>query len=173
MVFNWTLKGITMFNIRFSLFETNSSSVHSLVVKLSNPGDLGIPVKDGVLQIELKDYDEDTRGVLKTPYEKLQYFLSSHFAEYGYNLSDNREENNQYLKFISHEINSGKSDDYWLDTCVAWIHETMDNNLPVLFWCKGSVGINHQAQYDILYQYQNDYDNVILSNDVYIELTHD
>ena len=65
-----------MRQIRRSVFETNSSSVHTLQIintglKLSN---LKIN-KDGIIEVEFGSFDNEYR-IYNTQYEKLQYLLS-------------------------------------------------------------------------------------------------
>ena len=65
-----------MRQIRRSVFETNSSSVHTLQIintglKLSN---LKIN-KDGIIEVEFGSFDNEY-GIYNTQYEKLQYLLS-------------------------------------------------------------------------------------------------
>ena len=79
-----------MKQIRKGVFETNSSSVHSLQISREGlePSNLEIN-KDGNIEVEFGAFDKDER-IYNTQYEKLQYLLS--FIAYNrgfyYNPSD-------------------------------------------------------------------------------------
>ena len=66
-----------MITIRHSVFETNSSSSHSLVFSKKNRGyDFDLPVdKDGTLVIPFGEFGWGPE-VLHTPMEKLSYFVT-------------------------------------------------------------------------------------------------
>ena len=65
-----------MKQIRKGVFETNSSSVHSLQISKDGlePSNLEIN-KDGNIEVEFGAFDKDER-IYNTQYEKLQYLLS-------------------------------------------------------------------------------------------------
>lgn len=68
-----------MINIRNSVFETNSSSSHSLVFSKKNRGySYDLPVdEDGVLTIPYGEFGWGP-DILKTPIEKLSYLITDH-----------------------------------------------------------------------------------------------
>lgn len=65
-----------MRQIRRSIFETNSSSVHTLQIINTGlkPSNLKIN-KDGIIEVEFGSFDNEY-GIYNTQYEKLQYLLS-------------------------------------------------------------------------------------------------
>lgn len=65
-----------MRQIRRSVFETNSSSVHTLQISKTGlqPSNLEIN-KDGNIEVEFGSFDKDYE-IYNTQYEKLQYLLS-------------------------------------------------------------------------------------------------
>lgn len=65
-----------MRQIRKSVFETNSSSVHTLQIINTGlkPSILKIN-KDGIIEVEFGSFDNEY-GIYNTQYEKLQYLLS-------------------------------------------------------------------------------------------------
>lgn len=164
-----------MNNKRLNIFETNSSSVHSISFVMNDKAkDLMIPIKDNTLCIELKYYGGSNYEELHTPYEKIQYFLTSYICETNYDLAfeDSLKIINQRLKKISYDINN-KNCDYWLFEFFTWIHYIMKNNFKVKLYANSSIGIDHQSQYTILDNYKYDYPNIILNNNLFIKLDHD
>ena len=75
-----------MFNIRQGVFETNSSSSHSLTLV---EGELGHPpfsrdqLRDGVLRIELGEYGWEWRRMYR-PLNKASYLLTDMLCREGY-----------------------------------------------------------------------------------------
>lgn len=73
-----------MFNSRDNLFETNSSSCHTLVIKNEsknpNPYDYNELLDEDIypksLVVELQNYDNRVGRILTTPREKLEYLLT-------------------------------------------------------------------------------------------------
>lgn len=71
-----------MINIRKNVFETNSSSMHSLVVSKKNRGfsyDLPVDI-NGKLVVEGGEYGWSPK-ILKTPIEKLSYWITDHMDD--------------------------------------------------------------------------------------------
>ena len=164
-----------MNNKRIDIFETNSSSVHTISFVINDVAkNLVIPIKDNTLQIELKYYDGSKYEELHTPYEKIQYFLTSYICEKYYDLffEDSLTALNLQLKKISYEINN-KTCDYWLFEFFEWIHHFMKNDYKVNLYANEIIGIDHQSQYTILDNYKYDYQNIILNNNLFIKLDHD
>ena len=68
-----------MEKIRRNVFETNSSSVHSIVLKHDKPYVSELPVSNGTLTVNCKDYDGFGRTntkIISTQMEKVQYLIS-------------------------------------------------------------------------------------------------
>ena len=66
-----------MINKRESIFETNSSSMHSIVVSKENRGyDYNLPLsEDGVLYVKFGEFGWGP-DILKTPIDKISYYLT-------------------------------------------------------------------------------------------------
>ena len=71
-----------MINYRNGLFETNSSSSHSLVVSNKDMGfNYNLPVDDsGTLKIQFNEYSWGP-DILKTPYDKICYWVTDHLCQ--------------------------------------------------------------------------------------------
>lgn len=74
-----------MINIRKNLFETNSSSCHSIVYSSIDRGyDFNLPVdSNGTLEIEFDEFGWGP-AILKTPIEKLSYYITDHAGKFWY-----------------------------------------------------------------------------------------
>ena len=70
--------------IRSSVFETNSSSMHTLTLKNSNETkDFVLELdKDGYLHIETGDYSDLEKDLKEVP--EILSFVASRIVEYGY-----------------------------------------------------------------------------------------
>lgn len=95
-------------NIRNSIFETNSSSVHSLVFlnqKLSKPNFRELRInKDGVIKIPLRYFGRDHK-IYSSQKEKLSYILTFLWCYFGENIEwfvD--KDHNYYWQNIKDEI---------------------------------------------------------------------
>ena len=64
--------------IRKSVFETNSSSAHTLCLTTDCRTKLNLNIKDNVLTVELGGYGQQ-EGRLTTPQEKLNYIFTLAF----------------------------------------------------------------------------------------------
>ena len=75
-----------MRQIRKNVFETNSSSVHTLQISkdVLEPSELKLN-KDGNIEVEFGEFGKDYM-IYSTQYEKLQYLVS--FIAYNYNYYD-------------------------------------------------------------------------------------
>ena len=73
-----------MKQVRKNVFETNSSSVHTLQISKDGlePSELKLN-KDGNIEIEFGEFEKDYR-IYNTQYEKLQYLISFIAYNYGY-----------------------------------------------------------------------------------------
>ena len=73
-----------MKQIRKDVFETNSSSVHTLQISNDGlePSELKLN-KDGNIEVEFGEFEKDYR-IYNTQYEKLQYLISFIAYNYGY-----------------------------------------------------------------------------------------
>lgn len=73
-----------MKQIRKNVFETNSSSVHTLQISNDGlePSELKLN-KNGNIEIEFGEFEKDYR-IYNTQYEKLQYLISFIAYNYGY-----------------------------------------------------------------------------------------
>ena len=73
-----------MKQIRKDVFETNSSSVHTLQISNDGlePSELKLN-KDGNIEVEFGEFEKDYR-IYNNQYEKLQYLISFIAYNYGY-----------------------------------------------------------------------------------------
>lgn len=173
-----------MINYRKQIFETNSSSVHSVCFVNENRDILNIPIKNNVMDIELRYYDGGPEKLI-TPYEKLQYFLSGIVAKNYFNLTFEDKNRAEALKKLSMHIENYCKDKnayaYIDDDCVElldifnYIHERQKGDYNILLYCNESTfGIDHQSQWCLLDKYGFwNYDDIILNPDVYINIDHD
>lgn len=74
-----------MLNKRTRIFETNSSSMHSIAVSLVDRGyDYDLPITDdGILYVKFGEYGWGPE-ILKEPIEKLSYYITDQFGGYGH-----------------------------------------------------------------------------------------
>ena len=74
-----------MLNKRTRLFETNSSSMHSIAVSSRDRGyDYDLPITDdGTLYVEFGEFGWGP-DILQDPLEKLSYYITDQFGGYGH-----------------------------------------------------------------------------------------
>lgn len=83
--------------IRKSVFETNSSSAHTLCLTTDYRTKLDLNIKDDVLTVELGEYGQQKRR-LTTPQEKLNYIFTLAFNRYSDNYCIEQDELDDVLK---------------------------------------------------------------------------
>lgn len=90
-----------MINKRLNLFETNSSSSHSIVVSNVDRGyDYDLPIdKDGILTVEFGEFGWGP-DILKGPMKKISYYITDNCIGLGYYLEDNEDESEMFEKRI-------------------------------------------------------------------------
>lgn len=98
--------------IRKSVFETNSSSAHTLCLTTDYRTKLDLNIKDDVLTVELGEYGQQKRR-LTTPQEKLNYIFTLAFNQYSDNYCIEQDELDDVLKKL-HENTDYKLFVYWL-----------------------------------------------------------
>lgn len=98
--------------IRKSVFETNSSSAHTLCLTTDYRTKLDLNIKDNVLTVELGEYGQQKRR-LTTPQEKLNYIFTLAHNQYSDNYCIEQDELDDVLKKL-HENTDYKLFVYWL-----------------------------------------------------------
>ena len=132
-------------NIRNNIFETNSSSVHSLVFlnqKLSKPNFRELRInKDGVIKISLRYFGRDHK-IYSSQKEKLSYILTFLWCYFGENIEwfvD--KDHNYYWQDIKDEI-------------IFYINkfspDILCTDIIPVYPKKGLVGFDHQTYPDYL-----------------------
>lgn len=127
-------------NIRNNIFETNSSSVHSLVFlnqKLSKPNFRELRInKDGVIKIPLRYFGRDHK-IYSSQKEKLSYILTFLWCYFGENIEwfvD--KDHNYYWQNIKDEI-------------ISYINkfspDILCTDIIPVYPKKGLVGFDHQT----------------------------
>ena len=74
-------------NIRRGVWETNSSSVHSIVIDKGGREPSNLPVKDRKIQIDFGRFGKDER-VFSSQYDKLSYLITCCYYLCGFDYED-------------------------------------------------------------------------------------
>ena len=135
-----------MRQIRRNVFESNSSSVHTLQISKDGfePSELKLN-KDGNIEVEFGEFEKDYR-IYSTQYEKLQYLISfiAYNHNYYYDLDD------LYESYDFREVRD------------AICEYTGANDIVVVG--EAQPHIDHQSQYDcVIRLYENDIINFVFN----------
>ena len=135
-----------MKQIRKNVFETNSSSVHTLQISKDGlePSELKLN-KDGNIEVEFGEFEKDYR-IYSTQYEKLQYLISfiAYNHNYYYDLDD------LYESYDFREVRD------------AICEYTGANDIVIV--SEALPHIDHQSQYDcVIRLYENDIINFVFN----------
>lgn len=175
--------------IRKHMFETNSSSTHTIVCTGSDAS-----TNNGKVHFRLSDYNDKalipgrrydwTQEWITSPTEKLLYLLCYAYANCSYHIDDVSSGRDE-LDVINERVNQVPDDD--ADQCWKDLYELVDfvcqyNSEPchgVEFYIEDwDIGVDHQSQYGSLerfYQYNNVdslYD-FIFNDNVWLRITND
>lgn len=74
-------------NIRRSVWETNSSSVHSIVIDKGGRESSNLPVKDGKIQVDFGTFGKDEM-TFSSQYDKLSYLVTCCYYLSGLDYED-------------------------------------------------------------------------------------
>ena len=88
-----------MINIRKNTFETNSSSCHSIILSYKDRGyDYDLPVdSNGTFHVKFGEFGWGP-DVLRTPYDKISYYITDQIQISGCNWFENEEDFEKELK---------------------------------------------------------------------------
>ena len=150
-----------MINIRNNVFETNSSSVHTISILGDSICDIK-PLR-GVLKIHLRYYGRENDIILSTPQEKLEYLMTSAIQKYHgdeYDIyGDSLKSLKTFLKKLSDDYNNEYERCkelpyyYWLSPIshmIYILHTKIKSDFKIKFVADDDFGIDHQSCYDIL-----------------------
>ena len=74
-------------NIRRGVWETNSSSVHTISIDKSGLEPSELPIKNGKIQIDFGSFDKEEK-YYSSQYDKLSYLITCCYYICGYGLED-------------------------------------------------------------------------------------
>lgn len=150
---------------RKSVFETNSSSAHTLCLTSDGRSKLNLDVKDDVLYIDLGEYGQQERR-LTTPQEKLNYIFTLAFYWYSDKYCIEQDELDDVLKKL-HE-----NKDY--ESFVIWLSDTLNIKTVEYEMLDSYAYIDHQSCYEeVVKYYVTNWLNIISNPNVIIMIRSD
>ena len=152
--------------IRKSVFETNSSSAHTLCLTTDCRAKLDLNIKDDVLTVELGGYGQEQRR-LTTPQEKLNYIFTLAFYWYSekYFIDDDKDLDDELQKIY-------KIPEYEL--FVFWLVDTLNLKQVKYRLSEDGVYVDHQSCYEeVVKYYTTNWLNIISNPNVIIVIRSD
>ena len=150
---------------RKSVFETNSSSAHTLCLTSDGRSKLNLDVKDDVLYIDLGEYGQQERR-LTTPQEKLNYIFTLAFNWYNDEYFDDEKGLDEALQKI-YKIPA-------YEMFVIWLLDTLNLKQVKYRLSEGSTYVDHQSCYEeIVKYYTENWLNIISNPNVIIVIRSD
>lgn len=150
---------------RKSVFETNSSSAHTLCLTTDCRSKLDLNIKDGVLTVELGEYGPQERR-LTTPQEKLNYIFTLAFNWYSDKYVVEQDELDDVLKKL-HE-----NTDYEL--FVFWLSDTLNIKTVEYEMPNSCAYVDNQSCYEeVVKYYMTNWLNIISNPNVIIVIRSD
>lgn len=151
---------------RKSVFETNSSSAHTLCLTTDCKSKLDLDIKDDILYVDLGEYGQNERR-LTTPQEKLNYIFTLAINWYSekYFIDDEKDLDEELQKIY-------KNPDYEL--FVFWLLNTLNLKQVKYRIPEGSVYVDHQSCYEeVVKYYTTNWLNIISNPNVIIVIRSD
>lgn len=150
---------------RKSVFETNSSSAHTLCLTTDCRSKLDLNIKDGVLTVELGEYGQQERR-LTTPQEKLNYIFTLAVHWYSDKYCIEQDELDDVLKKL-HE-----NKDY--ESFVIWLSDTLNIRTIEYEMLDDYAYVDHQSCYEeVVKYYTTNWLNIISNPNVIIVIRSD
>ena len=151
--------------IRKSVFETNSSSAHTLCLTTDCRAKLDLNIKDDVLTVELGGYGQEQRR-FTTPQEKLNYIFTLAFNWYNDEYFDDEKGLDEALQKI-YKIPA-------YEMFVIWLLDTLNLKQVKYRLSEGSTYVDHQSCYEeVVKYYVTNWLNIISNPNVIIMIRSD